>query len=50
MKIPRPLYLVLVISMLTLTESYAVQAQSSGLHLANISHTFEAALVQPCSV
>jgi hypothetical protein len=31
MKIPRPLYLVLIISMLALTESHAVQAQSSGL-------------------
>src|SRR5215467_7520329 len=50
MKIPRPLYLVLVISMLTLTESHTAQAQSSGIDWASICHTVESALVQSCNV
>jgi len=49
MKIHRPLYLVLVISMLTLTESHAAQAQtSSGTDWNSICNTVSVALVQPC--
>jgi len=51
MKISRPLYLVLVISMLTLTGSHTAQAQtSSGIDWNSACNTVSAALMQPCSV
>ena len=49
MKIPRPLYLILAISMLTLTESHSAQAQTtSGIDWMSICNTVSAALVEPC--
>jgi len=46
----RPLYLILVISMLTLTESHTAQAQtSSEIDWISICTTVSVALVQPCS-
>jgi hypothetical protein len=49
MKISRPLYLILAISLLTLTESHAAQAQSSsGTDWNSICNTVSAALVQTC--
>jgi hypothetical protein len=51
MKIHRPLYIILVISMLIpLIESHAAQAQTtSGIDWMSICNTVTAALVQPCS-
>ena len=50
MRIARPIYFILAISMLTLTESHAAQAQTtSGIDWMNICNTVAAALVQPCS-
>lgn len=49
MKLPKPLYLILAISMLSLTQVHVAQAQSSGIDWASICHTVEAALVQPCN-
>ena len=49
MKIPRPVYLILAISLLTLTESHAAQAQTtSGIDWTSICNTVAVALVQPC--
>ncbi|HZI71308.1 MAG TPA: hypothetical protein VFD60_09115 [Nitrososphaeraceae archaeon] len=49
MKISRPLYLVLAISLLTLTESHVAQAQtSSGTDWNGICNTVSSALVQTC--
>jgi len=51
MKIHRPFYLILVISMLMLTESHTAQAQiSSGIDWNSICNTVSVALVQPCDV
>jgi hypothetical protein len=51
MKIHRPLYIIVVISMLIpLTESHLAQAQTtSGTDWMSICNTVSAALVQPCS-
>jgi hypothetical protein len=50
MKMPRPIYLILAISMLTLTESHAAQAQTtSGIDWMSICNTVSTALVQPCN-
>jgi hypothetical protein len=50
MKILKPLYLILAISMLALTHVHQAQAQSSGTDWASICHTVEPVLVQPCNV
>jgi hypothetical protein len=48
--LPKPLYLILAISMLTLIESHAAQAQTtSGIDWTSICNTVSVALVQPCS-
>jgi len=50
MKISRPLHLILVISMLTITDGHVAQAQSSsGMDWNSICNTVSTALVQPCS-
>jgi hypothetical protein len=51
MKIHRPLYIVLIISILIpLIESHTAQAQTtSGIDWMSICNTVAAALVQPCS-
>jgi hypothetical protein len=50
MKMPKSLYLILTISMLSLTQMHVVHAQSSGTDWASICHMVEAALMQHCNV
>lgn len=51
MKILKPIYIILAISMFTLSEGHVALAQSeSGIDWMSICNTVSVALVQPCNV